>query len=305
VGKVNKLALIGITAPAQPTDEFRAEYFMSPAHNSGYDSSIKDQTIHHISSKEFWILNRTAGSSAVTVTLSWESSRSGGINNLPDLLVARWNGSQWKNEGNGGTTGSLTTGTIQTLSAVSSFSPFTIASSSLSNPLPLRFIAFTARLLPDNTVALQWNTAGEINTGFFEVQRSIDQSGWISITRIPAAGSGSYAYTDFTMTPDLRYYRIKEVDINGQVFYSIIIPVRAATNGQVQVWPNPADTYLYVQTPAAGGTLEITDINGRRMTQVAITGMLTRIDVQAFARGVYVLRIHQPHGGVSIQFLKQ
>ncbi|MBK8698311.1 MAG: hypothetical protein IPN29_01655 [Saprospiraceae bacterium] len=41
VGKENKIAPISIAAPAFTTDAFRAEYFMSVPHDSGYDSTQK------------------------------------------------------------------------------------------------------------------------------------------------------------------------------------------------------------------------------------------------------------------------
>jgi hypothetical protein len=305
VGKVNKLAPVGISAPPLTTDEFSAEYFKSPAHNSGYDSTLKDPTIHHISLKEYWLLNRTAGTSAAAVTLSWESSRSGLVNTPGDLRVARWNGAMWKDEGNGGTTGNNATGTVVSAAAVNSFSPFTLASTTFLNPLPLNFISFTAKYRDNNTILLQWETAQEMNTAVFEVQRSADQSAWTSISQLQATGSGHYTYTDYAAVTGTVYYRIKETDIIGQVFYSIIVPVRSKTTQQVYAWPNPATVYLYVQTPGSTGSMEVADISGKIVSRFIINSTITTIPVQHLSQGVYFIRVNQGNGVVNVKFIKQ
>ncbi len=305
VGKSTKLAPIGITAPAAGTDEFMAEYFMSPANNNGYDSSLKDPTIHHISSKEYWLLNRTAGTSAALVTVSWDGSRSGGVNNLPDLRVARWNGAMWKDEGNGGTTGNSTAGTIVTAAAINSFSPFTLASSTSLNPLPVKFVSFTAKLRDMNSIWLQWKTGQEGNSSFFEVQRSTSGMDWTSIAHIASNGSGSYEFTDYSVITGIVYYRIKQVDENGPFTYSMIIPVKTTAADQLRVWPVPAIDYIYVQTPEATGTMEVTDLNGRIMNRMVINNSITSIPVQWYANGIYIIRVRQHNETYTVKFLKQ
>lgn len=89
------------------------------------------------------MLDRVTSTNNVNVTLTWDVN-SGGVTDLDDLLVARWDGDSWTSEGNGGTTGNTTTGTIVTSSAVTNFSPFTLASSTSNNPLPIELLSFSA-----------------------------------------------------------------------------------------------------------------------------------------------------------------
>ena len=88
---------ISISAPASTSDNFTAQYFYSDP-SPPYTYSSLDPTIHHISRCEYWILNRTGGSSIVNVTLSWDTT-SCGITSLVDLLVARWDAGSSEVEG--------------------------------------------------------------------------------------------------------------------------------------------------------------------------------------------------------------
>lgn len=63
-------------------------------------------------------MDRTAGTSDVNATLYWDVN-SCCIANLTNLGVAVWSGSQWDDNGNGGTTGTTAEGSIKTGTAIS------------------------------------------------------------------------------------------------------------------------------------------------------------------------------------------
>src|SRR5574338_247447 len=263
LGKNNVYAPISITAPSSATDAFTAQYFNHSAHLDGYDSSHVLGLIDHISRNEYWMLNRTAGTSSAKVTLSWKTARSGVVNKMTDLTVAHWDGSNWKDEGNGSTTGTNSEGTILSDNTISSFSPFTLASISISNPLPLRYISFVAQLNTNRTVLLQWETAEEENNDHFEIERSKDGNNWVRLGSMFPQSSHKYAYTDLLPEDGLNCYRIKEVDKDGKYFYSEIKFVRIGRINEFSMWPNPASDNLFVQIPFTGGTVELSDISGR------------------------------------------
>jgi hypothetical protein len=148
---------------------------------------MKEATIDHLSDCEYWIIDRTNGASNVNVTLSWDTT-SCGVTNLTDLKVARWDGSQWRDHGNGGTTGGLSSGTVISSSAITSFSPFTLASSTTANPLPITLLRFNA-LQTKNEVTTSWATSTEINNNFFTIERSTDIANWEEIATIKGAGN--------------------------------------------------------------------------------------------------------------------
>jgi hypothetical protein len=305
LGKNNAYAPVSITAPSLVTDAFRAQYFSTPPHDAGYDTTQHDLSLHHLSRREYFILDRTNGTATPKVTLSWKTIRSGVVDVLGDLRVARWNGSTWKDEGNGGTAGTNAEGTIQSLNNISNFSPFTLASTTVNNPLPVNFISFNVTLLANNTVFLTWKTSNEINNARFEVERSTDSRNWIKLSELQPQSSHEYEYTDNTVTDGIYFYQIKQVDINGHYKYSMVRMIRVNRDHKILIWPNPVTDNLYVQFPYTKGSLEITDMNGRIVRREIITNMVTTVPVQQLARGLYVITIRYDGTVLTEKFMKQ
>ncbi len=203
VGKNVVYAPIAISAPAVVTDEFSAEYFeVSP--NALYSTSSLEPGLDHVSECEYWMLDRTTGASNVTVTLSWDT-RSCGVTNLADLRVTRWDGTKWTDNGNGGTTGTTAAGTVVSSAAVTIFSPFTLGSFTIENPLPVELIAFAAQC-ENEQVILRWSTASETNNDFFTMESSDDGFTWKNNATIEGAGTTAvltnYAWTDPSSGPE-------------------------------------------------------------------------------------------------------
>lgn len=208
---------ISISAPSSGSAAFRATYVnANPAPT--YTYGAVDAPVDHTSTREYWILDRTNTTNNVNVTLSWDVN-SGGVDNLGDLLVARWDGDSWTSHGNVGTTGNTTAGTIVTSSAVSSFSPFTLASSTANNPLPIELLAFNATA-QDDRVILTWTTASETGNDYFTVERSSDGLDFHTIGSVKGAAKSnallSYELTDYEPLPGYSFYRLKQTDLDGQ-----------------------------------------------------------------------------------------
>lgn len=305
LGRKNIYAPLSITAPSLTTDAFTAQYFNHLAHNDGYDSTQHDVSLNHLSRKEYWKLDRTAGTSSVGVTLSWKISRSGTVNAMNDLRVAHWNGTIWKDEGNGGTTGTNTEGTIQSLSTISSFSPFTLGSSGLTNPLPVTFISFDVQLNANRTVLIKWKTGDEIDNDHFEVQRSFDGTKWASLTSVRPNSAHVYDYTDALPQQGVNYYRIKGVDIGAKYSYTRIKSIKIRKDTELFIWPNPATSELHVQLPFVNGSVEIIDVAGRTvMTRIVTSGNIV-IPMAQLKAGVYVLKAKNGHEICFERFLKE
>ena len=123
-----------VTPTSTSSTTFVAEYF-SVEQTQG---TALGAGVDHISSQDYWFINRSSGSANANVTLVWEypSAADSEINNMSQLLVAQWNGTQWTNQGNTATSGAAAAGSI-TSNAVSSFTQpyFVIGSSTTNNPL--------------------------------------------------------------------------------------------------------------------------------------------------------------------------
>jgi hypothetical protein len=101
-----------LSAPALVTDAFTAQYTNTNPHPV-YNNTLHVPSLTNISECEYWAVSRNTGASSVSATLTWDS-HSCCIGDLSNLKVAIWEGVQWTDHGNGGTTGTKTAGTIIT-----------------------------------------------------------------------------------------------------------------------------------------------------------------------------------------------
>ncbi len=298
------LAEIGISAPSTLTDTFSAEYFFANPDDDGYDTSMHDPTILYTSATEYWILDRVGGTSDVFVTLSWCSNcRSGTVLVPADLVIAKWNGALWEDEGNGGTTGTPAAGTITTQNAVSSFSPFTLASVSLSNPLPVDLLSFGADAV-DKHVSVHWETFAEIMVSSFVIERSEDGIAFEEIGIVDPIGGGehfaSYAFRDLYPFEGLSYYRLKIIYEDGSNTYSDNDRVYFGQSGLTgfNIYPNPAAHGTVVQTSlelSPESNIELISGDGKRYNIDIIA--LREIKIPSLIEpGLYMIRIKDGSG---------
>jgi hypothetical protein len=243
-GKGGLYRPIGISAPALAGDNFSAQYFNTDA-NPVYTFSLVDVSIRHVSRCEYWILNRTGGSSIVRVIMSWDVN-SCGVGDINDLLVARWDAGQvrWKDHGNILTTGNTTSGTMSSSSPISVFSPFTLGTRTSSNILPIALINFSAECV-EAGVLLNWSTATEKNNLYFAVERSKDGANWQETKRIyTEANSNSkktYSFTDDVFTDSTLYYRLVQVDLDGtKKTFKVVSATCEPQSNFFKFYPNPA-----------------------------------------------------------------
>lgn len=119
--------------------------------------------------------------------------------------------------------------------------------------LPVEFLSFTADFIDQNRkVQLIWETGKEWNNSHFEIQRSTDNvRTWQDIGLISGAGwsdnPSEYFFTDenLPLAGGLVYYRLRQVDFDGQFSFSKTISVKIPTisnNGNYwRVFPNPVN----------------------------------------------------------------
>lgn len=278
---------ISITAPTNTTHYFTAEYFKASQAFGG--PSTYPTGIITVSSCEYWMLDRSPGGSNVSVTLSWNTPDCTGpyITNIATLRVVRWDGTAWVNHGNGGTTGNATAGTIISAGAITSFSPITLGSSDLANPLPVELIHFAATA-ENESVKLNWTTASELNNDFFTVQHSTNGVEFTSLGIINGQGtthnSTSYEFIDETPHAGINYYRLKQTDFDGTSDFSNVVAVNM--NLEWMLYPNPV-TYGTDVTINKKDDYAVYNNLGVMVMKLSDT---TKINIATLAPGVYTVR---------------
>lgn len=170
-----------------------------------------------------------------------------------------------------------------------------------SAPLPVEWLSFLARP-EDEKVVLDWKTATETNNDFFIVERSADGMTFEAIGQVQGNGTTSsistYKFTDYSPYDGTSYYRLRQVDFDGQTDFSPVVPIRLGDNvSGVQIYPNPVrdQAWLLIQSDKAINTvLNIYDPAGKLVFSNAVqlqkgsNGI--NIDLSTLPSGVYFLR---------------
>lgn len=180
--------------------------------------------------------------------------------------------------------------------------------------LPVSLTSFTAGL-SNGVSKLNWTTASESNNSGFDVQRSTDGVEFASIGFVASKavqGNSSsvinYSYEDKTVPAGTHYYRLKQIDLNGDVEYSTIRVVNNVLNElAVKIYPNPAQNTLTLSTPLSlkGASYTVCNMVGQDFIK-GKADELTRIDVSTLMPGIYFIKVISLQNEVqSIKFVKQ
>jgi hypothetical protein len=98
-----------------------------------------------------------------------------------------------------------------------------------SAPLYVDLISFYGQGI-NSTVVLKWVTASEINNSHFEVLKSIDGQTFEPIGRVEGAGNSTsiqrYRFQDKDVEAK-QYYKLKQLDFDGQFAYSDVVLVKS------------------------------------------------------------------------------
>lgn len=292
VGKNNKYAPVTLSKSAPGIfGTFQVEYFNDP-----YSSMAVDATLDHVSGCEYWDISRFSGGGFVNVTMTWDDVRSCGITDLATLKLAHWNGANWTSIG-GTVMGVLPSGTI-TATNVSTFSPFTLASTTTANPLPIDLLYFNAR--PNGKVVdLTWATASEKNNDYFTVERSRDGVRFDPVLQVSGAGTSTerlqYFDTDIRPLPGVSYYRLRQTDFDGAFSFSSVVAVQMPFDDkEFAVYPNPAQDHFYLEAGTDLSAVRCRLLNniGQTLSVVPkIEAGRLRFSTEGLAAGMYFLEV--------------
>jgi uncharacterized repeat protein (TIGR01451 family) len=122
-----------------------------------------------------------------------------------------------------------------------------------AGPMPVTLARFSATLLNDNKVKLDWATSMEIICKNFIIERSFDGNIFSPGATIDGHGTTSlfHEYSAIDEIPayasNVVYYRLKQTDLNGKENLSKVISIKLKKDNQiVSVSPNPFISYLNI-----------------------------------------------------------
>jgi hypothetical protein len=171
--------------------------------------------------------------------------------------------------------------------------------------LPVSILNFGG-FIKDNDAYLNWSTATESNNKGFYVERSKDAINFSDVGFVNGAGNSSqlknYSYTDLTakdMHVTTTYYRLKQVDLDGKVSYSKVLPLNLKNIVQWRLYPNPVKDVATVElnlTASSKVNVQVVAADGR-IVMNSDKGILNQgtqqvfINIQNLAKGSYIVRV--------------
>lgn len=252
-------------------------------------------------------LSGTASSITITVSIPDVSTFAGSGS---VLRLVGWDGTNWVNlSGSTGATGT-SEGTSLSGTMITGISALGIGS--ISFPLPLDLLSFTARETNCNA-NLRWETANEVNTSHFDIEISEDGRNFRSIGRVEAQGSGTGHTYSYVAKQDVgnALYRLKLVDLDARFSYSPVISLRTSCglSSVFLLYPNPLThsevVTIKLSTTAPGAaTIELFGMDGRQLKRQPATivlGVNTYfVDVNGLVPGTYLIRVLDHLGQVLV-----
>ena len=184
---------------------------------------------------------------------------------------------------------------------ITSFSQFAIGE--LPTTLPVKLTKFVAKA-ESTSVLLTWETATELNSDKFIVERSNDGNLFLPVGDIKAKGSStqqiSYSLRDKNPQGGMNYYRLKQVDLDGSFEYSNIVPVKFSLSAtSVKTYPNPASEWLHFNGVAnKKAKVNWYSISGQKTATSILENNKTNVPTQ-LSNGLYIIKILLNDGTVT------
>lgn len=161
-----------------------------------------------------------------------------------------------------------------------------------TGPLPVTFSSLTAKT-DGQGVSVNWSTATEKDNDYFSIERSRDKENWEVIGTQQGQGNSfatiHYSFTNYLKCSGVSYYRIRQIDFDGNFDYSEIISFdHGALRIEPIIYPNPATTHIKI---IGGQEVFIYDSFGQEIDVSqkvrTLPDDLKELDVASLKRGLY------------------
>ena len=162
-------------------------------------------------------------------------------------------------------------------------------------PLPVEMSSFSGHSEEAINV-LEWVTESEHNSDFFAVERSADAKQFSEFAQVDAAGTSVqklyYSVRDDSPFSGVTYYRLKQVDEDGQFEYSETIALDNRHHADITVFPSPADnivTVTLVEDPEMTIPVVVRNAVGKTVRVTEFDQRVEIVDVSALPSGIYFI----------------
>lgn len=161
--------------------------------------------------------------------------------------------------------------------------------------LPIELVHFSVKK-SNKSSELLWETSTEINNEGFDVERSNDGLNWSKIGYVAGNGNSyrsiEYTYSDKSPKKGNNYYRLKQLDYDGNFDYSHVVSLNFnEITSAITFYPNPIKDVLYLNGMDEVEDIEaqLLDSNGKLLWSKK--GKINQIPFADYKPGIYFLNI--------------
>ncbi len=313
VGKTNEFRWLELKTA---TGNFIIEFISASAKDLSTSYGLG---INHISSHGYWTISPDANPAAsAKVELSFANASSSGVTDMATLRAAQLVSGIWINRDNTSTTGTPgASGSVVSENIVfgSTTNNFVLASSVPNeNPLPVILISFIAAK-ENNEIKLNWDVASTDDVDYFEVWSSDDDNNFIKLDMVKSVlNETDYEFKDKQILNGTRYYKLRIVEKDGNIFFSKIIYIRNDDNAfrVLSIAPSPVydnTTILLYAKEKVQLQFVVTGLDGKIVTRKIRTVIEGKNSIpcnfSALPSGVYILSCFDSKGNIGVvKFVK-
>lgn len=152
---------------------------------------------------------------------------------------------------------------------------------------------------------LSWKSLQETNSSHFEIERSVDGINFKQVGRTTAQGASDkeveYSFCDIKVNAGLNYYRLKQVDKDGDAHYSNIEVLNVNIKGIniTGIYPGPFTDKVNVTISSEIKTatnIDLFDNSGKLLSsrkEVLTRGVTNLIldNLDHLAKGLYIIKV--------------
>ncbi|TXB65777.1 T9SS type A sorting domain-containing protein [Vicingus serpentipes] len=178
---------------------------------------------------------------------------------------------------------------------------FTVSNWSATGILPVTLTNFKGHNYKGGN-KLIWTTQSEVNNDYFIIQRAKDAKNFDDVGIVDGNGNSNiennYEFIDDESLSGINYYRLKQIDFNGDYEHSRIIVLKSINSIDVAIYPNPSADNLYFDLSDSNDevlTISYTNMTGITLKEKIQTSKeMNTYKVNEFKKlssGIYMMQI--------------
>lgn len=261
---------------------------------------------HGFVDRIWFIENKLSNGATANISMRWSNALEYDNFHLyrPNARIFNTIGGVWTPTSAAGAT-DLGSGNWQhSTTNVSVFGAFSVLSTAV---LPLNITRFGAKQTLSNTAHLTWAVSNDKHIEGFEIEKSTDAKNFETVAFVKAGNATEYNFEDTDFQEDA-YYRLKQIDQNGDIFSTKIVFVKhQGTRLLVNAYPSVFSDKITVAMgtePEKATPIQFFDLLGRLVLEQNTTNAVSEISTNDLGRGLYIIKIGEGKNATLLKVVK-